>query len=437
MVDDPSTFSNVDGITELAVEIRRFIHVNVFCVVWEPIEDVEPAPDIVGARPTDPEHVDDLVVGFRNTFDVNDRGMLLILNTEVWERVHSSDGVGQTWQQVKAYCKEHGIAIWIIGGTHTNKALRKCKDQFPENQLWWLQKFKVLVCKDEPEVRQLLRDQGNIMNMKHIGKKTTFAEVVVQMHNNAVAEGRAHLRAQGKKFDATTITPTDCPAPVVKIMKDRLGETAGGFSTQTIGAYWQLSKRGGRMWDIIHDLIMKKRGKGTGKAQKPYGAGVFSGMGKVPEEELIKWLELLHEGGITDKEFKQKCNDYKAREATKLVIMKLVQGCEMRMPNELPKGDVKTFHAIDLDAAEEHEAAWALIKKIHPILWATKFVEQWLFSTGGDKKKTDTSINQHLVQAVENVWAEDTRVANRQVTPHTMPACIVLACVIIQQELKS
>jgi hypothetical protein len=426
MVDDPSTFFNVDGITALAVEIRQFIHLNLFCTVNIEIEEVVPAPSIVGVRPTDDDHVDDLVDSFKNTFDVNDKGMLLILNDEVWDRVHGDDGGGQTWAQVKQYCKDHGIALWIIGGTHTNKALSKLKDLHPDNPLWWTQKFKVLVCKDDPAVRQLLRDQGNIMNMKHIGKKTTFAEVVIQMHNNAVAEGKAYLRQQGRPFDDAFVTPADCPAAVAKTMKDRLGQTTGGFSTQTIGAYWQLSKRGGRMWELIQELISTKRGKGSSKAHKPYGAGVFSAMGKIPDDELLKWLEQLHRGDINDKEFRAKCNDHKAREATKHVIMKLVKACGMLSVDALPVAFNK-FQELDLDAPDDHEAGWALIKKIHPRLHETKFVQTWLFTTIGDKKKTETGVNANLVKAVEIIWAEDMRAANKQVTLHTMHACIILA----------
>jgi hypothetical protein len=68
-----------------------------------------------------------------------------------------------------------------------------------------------------------------------------------------------------------------------------------------------------------------------------------------------------------------------------------------------------------------------LIKKIHPRLHETKFVQTWLFTTIGDKKKTETGVNANLVKAVEIIWAEDMRAANKQVTLHTMHACIILA----------
>ena len=156
MVDDPKTFTNVDGITPLAVESRMSIHDNALCVPWLPIEVLVPAPAIVGARRIDEHHVQDLATGFQNTFDVNDRGMLLILNTECWNRCFGQDSNGQTWAQVRKYCLDEGIELPIIGGTQTNKALRLMKAMHLDNPLWWRQKFKVLVCQDIPKVRQML-----------------------------------------------------------------------------------------------------------------------------------------------------------------------------------------------------------------------------------------------------------------------------------------
>jgi hypothetical protein len=228
-----------------------------------------------------------------------------------------------TWTAILNKASNDRIPLWLLGGNHTHSALAINELMFPKEALWQEQPCRNIIATDTDENRRMCRLYANLLNRKHVQKKTEWNEAVIQMHDQAVAEVESLQRQRKgkklhKKFCALKAEPEHLDIATAKILQKDVIDTTK-FAEPTVKAYWQLAQRGGAIWDQLYKLLSPKpvvkssSGKGPKKSKdKVLGYSVFNNMGGVPDWYLLKILTMLAGGNITDKEFLQRCINFKA-----------------------------------------------------------------------------------------------------------------------------
>jgi hypothetical protein len=309
------------GVSHIAREVNEWLRVWAFCYTEIQTMFLELAPDAFRSRALDGEHAKELAESFRETGTVNKDSVSVVLHDGIASMVRENANL--TWTAILNKASNDRIPLWLLGGNHTHSALAINELMFPKESLWQEQFCRTIIATDTEENRRMCRLYANLLNRKHVQKKTEWNEAVIQMHDQAVAEVESLQRQRKgvkkhKKFCDLKAEPEHLDLTTTKILQKDVVDTTK-FAEPTVKAYWQLSQRGGAIWDHLYKLLSPKpvskanSSKGPKKSKdKVPGYSVFNQMGSVPDWYLLKILTQLSGGNITDKEFVQRCINFKA-----------------------------------------------------------------------------------------------------------------------------
>ncbi len=77
---------------------------------------------------------------------------------------------------------------------------------------------------------------------------------------------------------------------------------------------WQLCKLHGDLWQRIEAIFKGEVHNARGNFKVPTGIVSFLHIAKIPQEQLVAWLDQVIQGNLSLANFTRYCQNYKARE---------------------------------------------------------------------------------------------------------------------------
>jgi hypothetical protein len=183
--DHDNRMSEQQGFTPLAKEVNKWKFAHMYATMKFNVNILDTPPLVWGARLLDTVHAKRLGESFLQTGSVNLDGEVVIMNDELYGMIQTAEVL---WETLMHFITTLALSLYLIGGNHTNMALKTLAQQYRDNPSFKLQQVSLLIVPDNEESRRQLRNHGNLLNQRHVSKSTKWNDVALQMHNAVVGE---------------------------------------------------------------------------------------------------------------------------------------------------------------------------------------------------------------------------------------------------------
>ena len=365
--DDPA--SNVEGFDPTANKLRAWIKKVTVGRFEVPVRMMQSPPLSWGSRTRSEAHINALMKSFTGTGTVNTNIMLVDLGGEARKSHFKLDAASQR-------------GLCAITGDHTRVALTRLSEQFPRNPIFSSMKVPILTPPDTQETFDMLRLWGTLDNFRmSVHQRESFKVVISKMHEHLQAD-----RDRGVTLDQARI----------KQLKE--GWIFSMKTTKnTIGAFYQIAKRTGRLWNLI-ECILNGQVANPKTFKIPLSTFPFTEMSDIPEYHLVKWLQEVVNCKIDTKQFKNKCLAWKVDERIRrAIITHLTTKHDLEAITPRPEfiPDPSLRKKVNADAKKQHLAPnWFDGVKQFPHVCNVRLLVKWqsVVSKLGKKEKMPPQI---------------------------------------------
>jgi hypothetical protein len=216
------------------------------------------------------------------------------------------------WAEWHNKLKQWGYQV--ICGDHSIAALKGLMSENPDEEKWCNVLAKVYIARDNDDTVQFAQSWGTTDNVKrNVHRKITFKEQLFETHRLYYASQALHDPTVSKAELTRRQTAWKTTRQFI------LGLNAGAW-----GQMWQLCKLTGPIWDKIEAIFKGQVVNARGTFKAPTGMTSFLFMAKIPNEDLIEWLDLVIRGVSSLADFHRKCKNYKARQRLREAVAKYI-----------------------------------------------------------------------------------------------------------------
>ena len=256
---------------------------------------------IPSARPLNPAHVVTLRDSFNKTATFNTNVCLCFWGMEadvVQEQLARANSDEEVTVDVLDSWYSSCLELGAIEGQHSFMAIQELHERYPRKPTWQKCEPAIILCTGSPndvEMVHAIGQQSNFKGTKFL--KPEMCDLVRALHTSYM--------------NHRDVSSGEVPAPVITEIKQKWAHY-NGVPHHSIGAFWNLAKHTGKIWDQIDLIIGGKVKKGKGRDFKvPKSMHHFNHMGPVPDDVLLGFLIQVTEGHWVLKEFYEQCNRYK------------------------------------------------------------------------------------------------------------------------------
>jgi hypothetical protein len=310
-------------------------------------------PKIIQAQDVDASHVAELVTSFLGTGTISKHGIGVVIDTDLYHRWKDNNE-----QISQEECEEAGVCM--ISGNHTREGAVHINDKFPNNPTFQQVTYVLCVMPDTSETRDMLRIHGLLANFKNkIVRRQDWWNAAQMMHNQLAKE--IEYWPEG-----------EVPSNNLARMK---GQWVLGTKNamNTIGAWYQVAKRTGSLWEKIVKCVTGVGVANENKFLKWSSASHWVPMSAMPTNIIEEYLQEAILGFLTYTQFRKKCQMYKCRQRFQKRVAEHVESL-LNVDND---DGMDECDDID-DPTLYNEARWSWIKENLAVLTEEVFVNTYV-----------------------------------------------------------
>jgi hypothetical protein len=279
--------------------MNKWAEDNLFCFTEVPVACINTPEEHLRSRSLDQAHVAELMKSFETFNSKSEVVEVLVIVPPEEELPKKKNFVWAEWHNK---LKQWGYQV--ICGDHSIAALKGLMSENPDEERWCNVLAKVYIARDNDDTVQFAQSWGTTDNVKrNIHRKITFKEMMLETHRLFYALPSLHDPSIGKVVLAKR------QATWKSNRQFTLGMAVGQW-----GQMWQLCKLQGPLWNKIEAIFNGDVVNTRGTFKTPTGMTSFQYMAKIPDEDLIEWLDLVIRGVSSLADFARKCKNYKARQ---------------------------------------------------------------------------------------------------------------------------
>jgi hypothetical protein len=253
--------------------------------------------------------VDELVMSFHKQ-QLRNQDVLMVVWGLDKDTVHEALDACASTETEDGYLTEVDLQPYVdlceemgpISGNHTTHANEKLRFHFPKHPVWKYMIFNVMFLEgnhDDMEMALCYGQQSNYMAGKFL--KPTFADSIRALHKSMENK----IAFLGRKPATEDLLP----------VKQQWAQF-NSIKTNSIGTYWNLAKRRGKLWSHIDAVLsgQVKRVQGNAPFKIPRSQYPFILMGKIPEDILEQFFRNVVAGLWSLKAFTDECKSATRRQ---------------------------------------------------------------------------------------------------------------------------
>ena len=328
------------------------------------------------ARTLSEAHVETLMASFRSTGKCNKGIIGCVANADVYNRWQELGTMTPAMQHkfiMDMVVNDPDLSIQVVSGDHSREALSRLHARKPHAKPWRSVKIELIITPDTEQECDNLRVIGVRENLSaecHL--KHTYKDKLDWTRSRVEEWWKAYPGEVMPKSEKSNLK-----ARLIFAWMEKVGSSHGLV---------ELALRQGKCWELINDLYagkaqpMAPTGRGKCKTIKtPSSYNPFVNAASLCDDALAILLQLLLDGQLTIKAFKERCE---ATKWTNWLMKKTADYCKTHRP-----GQVRLHEENGKEVVK-----WASIQEEWPAI-DDEFVNRWVsFYTKSREGRNKTAI---------------------------------------------
>jgi hypothetical protein len=189
--------------------------------------------------------------------------------------------------------------LLVYSGNHGYHVIKRYNKKFPQNANFQVLRCRILIVKGTPENYRNLFAIGTFENTVHQhSMKTPFAEICLRMRQQFLL-----LKAECSEEKSWKKLSGNLCRKMAASLEVGPGE---------MGLTWLVASSTQPVWDLLEKILRGQTAHDNPLSCRPRSSHHLNSMSRIPEEHLIEWLTLVVQGQDQLKQFKHRCQVWKA-----------------------------------------------------------------------------------------------------------------------------